>query len=271
MSFEEYTRIDAINFSVLSLFKDTAAHARVGLLKEDIPTPAQALGHAVHAAVLEPERFAQNFVVAPKVDRRTTAGKAAWAKFEAENRGKELLTYDQMAVCAGLLRSISQHASAREVLYGPGASELVFVWLDEEHEVLCKSRLDRAGVLGGWSCFLDVKTMSDVASLRNMERAIGNYDYAEQAAMYLEGGRVLRPLAEGDRRFLWLACETFEPYLVRLFEIESGALEYGYQKFREHLRQYALCKERDEWPGYDGGVETAGIPAWMGKAFSASL
>jgi exodeoxyribonuclease VIII len=271
MSFEEYTRIDAINFSVLSLFKDTAAHARFGLLKEDVPTPAQALGHAVHAAILEPERFARDFAVAPKVDRRTTPGKKAWRNFEAANLGKELVTYDQMTTCRGLLRSVSQHASAREVLYGPGASELVFVWLDEEYKVLCKSRLDRAGMLGGWPCFVDVKTMSDTASLRNMEKSIANYDYAEQAAMYLEGGRVLRPLQEGDRRFLWLACETFEPFLVRLFEIESKALEFGCQRFREHIRQYALCRERDEWPGYDGGVEVAGVPAWVGKVFSATL
>jgi exodeoxyribonuclease VIII len=112
MSFEEYTRIDAINFSVLSLFKDTAAHARFGLLKEDVPTPAQALGHAVHAAILEPERFARDFAVAPKVDRRTTPGKKAWRNFEAANLGKELVTYDQMTTCRGLLRSVSQHASA---------------------------------------------------------------------------------------------------------------------------------------------------------------
>jgi exodeoxyribonuclease VIII len=271
MSFEEYTRIDAINFSVLSLFKDTAAHARFGLLKEDVPTPAQALGHAVHAAVLEPKRFERQFAVAPKVDRRTTPGKKAWKDFEAANRGKELVTYDQMEICRGILRSVAEHASAREIFRGPGACELTFVWTDAEYGILCKSRLDRVGVLGGWPIFVDVKTMSDTASLRNMERAIGNYDYAEQAAMYLEGGRVLRPLPEGDRRFLWLACETFPPYLVRLFEVESEALEYGYQRFREHLRQYALCKERDEWPGYDGGVETAGLPAWIGKAFSATL
>jgi exodeoxyribonuclease VIII len=271
LSFDDYARIPAINFSVLSKFKDTAAHARQGMLREDAPTPSQRLGSLIHLALLEPERFKSEVALRPKLDRRTTEGKRAWLEFEAKNAGKEICDAEQMDVCRGLMRSAAEHASVREVLRGPGASELTFVWLDEEFGILCKSRIDRVGQLGGWPVFMDVKSMSDVASLRNMERSIANYDYAEQAAMYLWGGHTLRPLPEGQRKFLWLACETFPPYLVRLFECDSEALEYGFERFREHLGKYAQCKERDEWPGYDGGVETAGLAPWLGKVFSSTL
>jgi hypothetical protein len=223
-------------------------------------------------ALLEPERFAKSAAVAPKLDRRTTVGKRAWAEFEAKNKGKELIKAEEMEICLGLQKSVSRHESARKILYGPGASELVFVWKDREYNVLAKSRIDRIGLLEEQPVILDVKSMSDVASLRNFERSIGNYAYHEQGAMYLDGARELAPLeGDGERVFMWLACETFPPYLVRLFQAEYECIEAGYKLYREHIQQYALCVERDEWPGYPGGVETAGLPAWMSKAFSATL
>src|SRR5690349_7675909 len=45
-------------------------------------TPAKWLGKAVHAAILEPERFKSDYVVGPRFDRRTKAGKEAAAAFE---------------------------------------------------------------------------------------------------------------------------------------------------------------------------------------------
>lgn len=269
MSFDDYATLDAINFSILSKFADTPAHAYHGLLHKDEPTPTQRLGYLIHMALLEPERFEKSVATAPKLDRRTTAGKDAWRAFEAKNQGKELLKYEEMAACRGLQRAARNHASAKEILYGAGASELVFVWQDEEFGVLCKSRIDRIGMLGTQPVILDVKSTSDVASLRNFERSVGNYLYHEQGAMYLDGARTLRPLPEGERVFMWLVCETFEPYLVRLFQCEYEAIEVGYQLYRKHLAEFAKCKATGSWPAYPSGVETAGLPAWMTKTFAA--
>jgi hypothetical protein len=44
-------------------------------------TTALRVGTLVHAAALEPERWASDFVCAPDVNRSTKAGKEAWAEF----------------------------------------------------------------------------------------------------------------------------------------------------------------------------------------------
>lgn len=271
LTFDQYAQIPAINFTKLSRFRDTPAHARYAMLQERESTPTQRLGQLVHLALLEPARFEAEVVTAPKLDRRTTEGKRAWASFQATNAGKEIATEDELEVCRGLAHSASQHATAREILRGRGASELTIVWKDEEYGCTCKSRLDRVGEIGGEGIILDVKTSGDVASLRNFQRSIANYGYAEQAAMYVDGLRTLRPLEQGERKFVWLVAEKEPPYLVRLFEIEYDALQYGHTEYRKHLHEYAECVRTGNWPGYPEGIDTAGLPPWLQKAFDATL
>lgn len=272
LTFDQYAQIPAINFTKLSRFRDTAAHARHAMLNQPESTPTQHLGQLIHLAILEPKRFDAEVVIAPKLDRRTTAGKAAWESFVLTSKGREIATADEWEVCRGLQHSVSQHATAREILRGRGAAELTIVWLDEEHGCLCKSRLDWVGELGTESLILDVKSSGDVASLRNFQRSIGNYGYAEQAAMYVDGLRTLRPLGEqAERKFIWLVAEKEPPYLVRLFEIEYDALQYGHTEYRKHLAEYAECVKSGNWPGYPDGVDVAGLPAWMAKTYDSTL
>jgi hypothetical protein len=54
------------------------------------------LGTATHCAILEPERFNSEYVAMPEgIDRRTTAGKQAYADLLAS--GAEILAADDMA------------------------------------------------------------------------------------------------------------------------------------------------------------------------------
>lgn len=271
LSFDDYAMIPAINFTRLCRFRDTAAHAHYDMTHQSESTPAQRLGYLAHMALLEPLRFRENVVTAPKVDRRTTVGKNAWSAFEGANRGKEIATNKEMDVCLGLQHSVGMHPTAREILYGEGLSELTIVWKDEELDILCKGRIDRVGKYNSQPIVLDVKTVGTVASLRNWQRSITDYSYCEQAAMYLSGLRTLMPVENDNRNFLWLVCEVDPPYLVRLFDAEYDALQYGHQQFRKHLAEYAECMRTGVWPGYPEGIETVGLPAWIQKTFDSEL
>lgn len=270
LDFDVYARIPAINFSRLENFKNTPAHALYAMSHEADSTPSMHLGYLAHMAVLEPERFKTSVVKRPKLDRRTKAGKVAWAQFEAKYKDYEIASDEEWTVCTALQGAVAEHPTAREILYGIGASELTIVWVDPELGVLCKGRIDRVGQYESTPVILDVKTMSDVASLRNWQRTIVNYAYCEQAAMYLAGLEVLLPTS-GGRRFLWLVCEIEPPYLVRLFDADYDALQYGMQMFRQQLQQYKECLETGNWPGYPAGIETCGLPAWVQKTFDSML
>jgi hypothetical protein len=216
--FEDYARWDAMNHSKLRHFAKTPRHARDAMLWEPESTKYQDLGHALHQAFLEPQLFDELYMVAPHVDRRFKAGKAAWAAFERQAAGRTIITKPEMEMMRGLLSSIAGHVTAREALYGVGVSELSIVWIDPETGVLCKARIDRLCEIGQWAFIVDLKTTHKPASTHSWQTSIEKYVMHEQAAHYIRGLSVLRPL-EGDavRKFAWLVCETVRPWCVRMF------------------------------------------------------
>src|SRR4029434_9609728 len=93
-----YENWDAARHSLLRHFRKTPLHALEELRHPKKPTADMEFGTALHMAILEPARFAKEYVVTPsvktesgewkRVDRRTTLGKRAWNEFENENKGK---------------------------------------------------------------------------------------------------------------------------------------------------------------------------------------
>lgn len=261
LNFDSYAQIQAANHSTLERFRQSAAHARYYMLSGgDEETQALRKGWAVHAAVLEPSRFDSEFIVAPKLDRRTKDGKALWAEFQAAHANALILTDEEMDLCQKLRAAIWAHPTAAEILAAKGHNEMTLVWSDPETQVACKGRVDRMCQYAGWSCLVDLKTTRD-ASRRTFESTIYRYGYHRQAAMYLDGAQVVAP-REVERKWLWIAAETEPPYPVAVYEIEEAALSLGRDDYRRHLRVYAECQRTGDWPGYGDGIDYAGVPAW---------
>lgn len=268
VDFETYSRWDAVNHSRLRHFDKTPQHARWEMLHPEESSKYQALGHAIHAALLEPESFAAGYVVAPDVDRRTTVGKAAWAEFLRSSAGAAHITEEEMAAVKGIRENVAKHATISEALYGKGISELSIVWIDPETGLKCKARIDRLAAIGSYPFIVDVKTTHKPASLHAWQTAVQQYRLHQQAAHYLAGLQVLRPLEDGyARKFAWVVCETEPPYAVRIFEAEDAALEIGRDEVAAHLRAYADCVERGSWPSWSEGMELAGLPAWAYRQY----
>src|SRR5690606_16617947 len=81
------------------------------------PTSAMDLGTLLHAMVLEPTRIP--FAAAPECDRRTNAGKAAWAAFEADciAAGKRAIKSDAWQCAETMLSALREHELARTLLW----------------------------------------------------------------------------------------------------------------------------------------------------------
>jgi len=268
MSFEDYSRLQAANHSKLKHFAKTPCHARDAMLHDDESTKYQQLGQALHQALLEPELFEENFLVAPNVDRRTKAGKAEWAAFEERAAGRTVVTEEETICISAALANVAAHATANECLYGIGLSELTIVWEDPATGVLCKARIDRLCTIGGYPFVVDVKSSHKPASLHAWQTSIEHYGLHTQAAHYLRGLAVLKPLdGEFRRKFAWLVVETERPYCVRMFEAEDAALSIGNDKVEEYLRAYAECQKTGVWPAWGEGLDLAGLPAWAYKKY----
>lgn len=258
MTRAEYEAIHGLNQSTLKLFRRTPAHAREYMVHPPEPTDALELGTAVHVAVLEPERFARQYVAAPKVDRRTKAGKEQWAAFEDAHRGLEVLSAEDMEVCRGIADAAVGLETVARLLASPGKSEVGVVWDDPQTGVRCKALMDRITTFAGWTVVVDLKSTQD-ASPGAFARDCAKYAYHVQAAFYLDGLNVLAP---ANRRFFHVAVEKARPYCCAVYELDPPAVAQGRADYREYLRVYAECARSGRWPGYRDAVEPLSLPVW---------
>lgn len=254
----EYEAIDAANYSTLKHFNLSPAHAREIILHPPEPTEAMEFGTAMHTAILEPQQFAGSYVQAPKFDRRTTAGKAAWIGFEAQHPGRNYLKPEEWDNCAGIMKAIETNETATLLLRGEGANEISAVWTDPDVGILCKGRLDRFTSLYGWSVVVDVKT-TDVAHPSIFPTHAARMGYHIQAAFYLDA---LAALAPADRRFVTLAIERDRPHGMMAYEYDEQAIVVGRNRYKTYLKIYAECRKTGIWPTYDSGIEPLTLPAW---------
>ena len=262
--YDEYARWAAMNHSILRHFGRTAAHAREAMIHPPEQTSAQDQGHAAHVAILEPERFETAFLAAPRVDKRTSAGKADWAAFVAASGGRTVLPADEHELCLRMRDAVWAHPTAAELLRGAGVNEVSAVWQDKDSGVMCKGRLDRLTTVGGWSMIVDLKTTKS-AMRHSFSKDLYFYQYHQQAAMYLDGCNALAPF---PRKYVFIAVEKEPPFLVATMELEDDAVELGRDEYKKHLATYAQCLQSGNWPGYDEGISYVSLPHWAFKFHS---
>jgi len=255
----EYGRWSAANYSTLKQFRRSAAHARESLTNPPEQTAAMLLGQATHTAVLEPELFEQQYAVAPQLDRRFKKDKEIWAKFQEDNKEKDILKADEYDTCRKMAASAHRNPIIEELVAEKGYTELSFVWTDSDTGTLCKGRCDRFSRLWGNSVIADLKTTEN-ASEDAWIREVVKYQYHAQGAFYLDGLDTLSPVA--GRKFLWLAIEKSPPYAVAIYEPDAATLDKGRRMYRNYLRQFATCQETNIWPGYPASIQPLLLPDW---------
>lgn len=256
LSYEQYAAIPAVRHSFLKLFDSSAKHAREEMLNPRESSEAQEIGIATHAALLEPEQFKRDYVVAPVCDRRTNAGKAAWKDFENVHAGKTILEAHEYNTMTALIQCMREHPLASQLLAAPGHNEATIVWTDSETGIRCKGRLDRLALWLGWSVVLDLKTCAN-AKAERFFWTIKDMHYDSQAAFYLDGLNAIQP---AERRHITLAAQK-KPTDVVCYEITDKSLERGRQLYRGWLAAYRRCMDSGKWPGISDGLEPIGLGA----------
>lgn len=224
---------------------------------ESNSTAAMDLGTAFHSAVLEPERFGDLYAVMPKCDRRTTAGKEAYASFVAENAGKVIVNADDFECVTGMAKSLRSNEMFADLLANATAKEISNIWVDKATGVTCKMRADI--LVDEYSAIVDLKSCSD-ASPRGMLRTILSNLYHLQGEFYLRGA------AANGRHFqnYILACvESHAPYFTAIYQLSSEFLGVARGQINALLELYAECEESGIWPGYSTEFVTLEPPKWL--------
>ena len=280
--FRDYLAWPAANNSGLGIIVNRSpAHYKLDRDKaEDGPgTPAQLLGKAVHALVLEPEMFGERYRAAGLCsfvtgkneqcrsqgafllhDGRSACGThvkgVAASKVIAD---VQVLKLDQMKIANGCSQAVWRHPAASELLRSEGPTEVSMTWQDEATGAWCKARIDKLS----WehTTIVDYKTALDASKLV-FERAIWNFGYHRQGAFYLRGAAALGVPIE---HYAIIAQEKEEPYAVAVYRLSVGPLSMGDEYIDAVLPIYERCARDDEWPGYPDEAQDIHLPTWAWK------
>ena len=253
-----YRAHPGLNWSLLKTIAKSPLHFRHRRDNPRPDSPTFRVGRAVHAAILEPERFESEWVV--YAGRR--AGKA-WAAFFEEHEGREILNateYDTVVAMASAVRSRPDIAAVLE----DGLAEVSLVWREgysrlADLDVVCKARADWIYHDGDSWVVLDLKTTRDVEA-RSFGRDAARLMYHGQLAHYAQGLSVLMGCA--PVRAELLVVETEAPHDCGLYRLDDIAAVCGEARREQLLSRYAACVRSGEWPGQLPEPGYLLLPAW---------
>lgn len=248
---ETYHRWAGASSSRLGALKTSPAHALFQMTFPSKMTETLKRGSALHTKVLQPERFAERWIVA---DRKT-----------CPDDGVTLGT-NVMAEVSGMAAAIAAHSVAAEILADRADRELSIVW-DNADGVRCKARFDHLCLMRDW--IVDIKTTQD-ASFEAFTKSIHNYGYHRQGSHYLEAAAAAGINA---KHFVIIAVEATASMArdgkpahgVAVYALTPEALDAGALELHELMQVWRECCETGNWPGYPTAIQDIGLPEWAAK------
>lgn len=242
---DEYHAAGGISRSKLMLLDKSPYHfwyeSLSGLAKKKESTPAMIIGSVFHTLLLEPAKFRDEYVVMPKIDRRTKQGKEDYETFVQQTVGKILLTHDQYENVLEMVQLVSKHEIVTTLLDEAQFEQSIF-WTDKETGLQFKTRPD----IWSTKMVVDLKTTAD-ASEYSFTRSAVNYGYYLQGAMAFEA---CKAIGKPFEMFTILAIEKDAPHVPAIFIMSDEALQKGIDQFSHYKKQLKACFDANRWEGY---------------------
>lgn len=257
----EYHAHDAISNSKLKTFAESrklykAMHVDRTLRKEQ--TPDMLLGSVVHAMVFEPDQFKNLYAVAPKCDRRTNVGKAAWNDFCASvPPTAEVVTADIYEQACYINDGLQLNPVAAQLLSLKGECEVPLFWTDPNTGLPCRCKLDK--LCSETALIIDLKVTNDVTP-EAFARSVTKFRYDGQNAFYEDGYEVnfgKRP------KFVFIAAQKTEPYEVGFYELDEADVLSARDVNSRLMSSLRQCMESNDWESpHERNVVTIKLPRY---------
>lgn len=232
---------------------------------------ARNLGRATHHLICGEIGFAEQFVIQPETidgekwnGNRTVCKK--W-KVAQHHDGKTILTAANVEAIKGMAIKLGGFPLVQAGALN-GLIERSFFWKDKETGLWLKSRPDAIPSDSG--DYSDLKTTRSVL-YRDLQSALGEYGYVQQAALVLEGARELR-IEASTFTLIWV--EKTPPHCVRAQQLKDEDISRGYKLNRLAIRTIAECLKSGVWPGPGddrADAEFIDLPDWRRKQIDERL
>jgi hypothetical protein len=226
-----------------------------------VPTPDMIQGSALHAGILEPERFLDDYALEPQVDGSSSFGRGVLRDFRKEHAEKTIVPKAKAMNLLGMIMRVRQHPRIQPVLQGGGLVEVTAAWDDSESGLRQRARLDLLNDTDDGPTVLDVKKVQD-ASEEGFERQMINDQLYLQAGMYLEGATEASGIPH--KRFGFIAFEEARPHACGIHWMSEEYLRVGRSLYYALRDRFRRCAESGVWPDYaEQGINVMYPPAFM--------
>lgn len=238
-------------------------------------------GSLAHALFLEPQVFADEFVVVPAdAPRRPTevmlkaknpsddslARIAFWQKFDAENGNKTEISQKQLDGANRIVNNLRSLSTFQFMKNEYGMAEASIFFADPVYGLQLRVRPD-------WhippcknfpnGLIIDVKTSRDARPFK-FSRDSGDYGYDLSAAMYREGFQQYYD-TEDKPPFIFMVAENDAPYNVKQYNASELFLSVGDARYNKAKALLAESLLINEWDGYGRELEDLNLPSYMVK------
>ena len=233
------------------------------------------LGSLAHALLLGQGR---DIVEVMAADYRTVAARQHRDAIEADGKipalTADLKTVARMAGAARI--QLDAHPETRPLFRADeGDAEVAVVWYEQDEPISFKGApivWDSSpwcrGLLDWLSTdqrqIVDLKTRSRAGGAHPTSAAavIAAEGFDLKFAFYERGLVALNPDLAGRIDGLFVFLETQPPYLLSVLKLDETTKTMGRAKVQKALDIWRRCVERNEWPGYSAGIQTAMLPGW---------
>lgn len=257
---DEYHAYDGISKSGLDKIARSPAHYKYA--EQKASTRNMVIGTALHTAVLEPELFANEYVLTDCKVRTEKAYRDAKTRC---GDGDLVLTAAESKKVMNMRKSVFANSESMKLLSAPGRPELSAICKDPITGVTIRARFDWLTDSG---IAVDLKKTQDVRHQKFI-RSVCDYRYHVQDAMY---SFIYKQITGDDlQAFMFLAVEEDAPHSCQLYQLDDLAREIGEFYFRRDLNKYAECLDSGVWPHPTTPVSILELPNWAINQYEDSI
>lgn len=290
----DYRGWRAVNSGVVTWGTISMRHFKAALDGEvsNDDTKSRKFGRAVHTRLLEPDQYDKRIMIAQPCcailktgDRKGETCCKSSSRYIYDFMLEENLWFcgthapsdsimpddsvsvDESEHIEALAKSLHEH-KAMSLLKASGWSEVSLVF--DVNGVRMKGRIDRFSesakfILDAKKCRIGHGTMEEC------RKAIGDYGYLRQMAIYRKGIEVLLGIKP---RCIWLFIEEGPPYEPQIVEAEEWELDHAWSVVSGIIDAYRLAKDSGRYDGYikfaeDGSIISSHMgayPQYMARA-----
>lgn len=217
------------------------------------PNESMKRGSLVDCFMTEAETFWDRYHVIGDVDRRTKAGKEAWAEAEKVANGRELIREADMATVYAITARLTADPAIGPILRQPRSSQEPHFWIDDcgrEHRYKPDIECEDGGLF-------DLK-LSRSAHPRRFAAQSYSLGYDIQLSHYREG--FIDRYGRKPTRIGIIAYQWDWPHNCSLLIADEDLLAFGAERREAAIKLIEDCRASGEWPSY--GQATLGLPSY---------